>query len=94
MELPEKNTYVNGQTIFEFKDHKLTYFFKNGNLKAHGSFINNLMEREWKFYRESGQFWVIGNFKNGQKNGSWIRYDKKNILEYAEFFEDGKQMKK
>lgn len=52
------------------------------------------MEGEWKFYRESGQLWQIGNVKNGQKHGSWIRYDKKDRLEYDETFADGKIVKK
>lgn len=28
MKLPEKDTYVNGQKIFELKNNKLIYFFK------------------------------------------------------------------
>ena len=46
-----KKEYANGQKIFEIKENTLTYFFKNGNLKASGSFINELMEGEWVFYR-------------------------------------------
>ncbi|GAB6155380.1 hypothetical protein JCM17380_41310 [Desulfosporosinus burensis] len=60
----------------------LTYFFKNGKVKAEGTFENELMIGEWKFYRETGQLWQVGNFENGKKNGIWIRYDKNNQLEY------------
>jgi antitoxin component YwqK of YwqJK toxin-antitoxin module len=52
------------------------------------------MEGEWIFYRETGQLWVVGNFRNGKKNGSWIRYDRNNKLEYQENFLDGKLIKK
>ena len=94
MDLPAKNTYTNGQKIYELKDEILTYFFKNGTLKAQGPFINNKMEGKWIFYRENGQLWGIGHFIKVQKHGTWIRYNKKNVLEYEETFENGKQIKK
>ena len=59
-----KKEYANGQKIFEIKENTLTYFFKNGNLKASGPYINELMEGEWVFYRESGQLWQTGNFQH------------------------------
>jgi antitoxin component YwqK of YwqJK toxin-antitoxin module len=52
------------------------------------------MEGEWKFYRETGQLWQVGNFKNNMKNGKWLRYDKNNKLEYQEIFRDNKIVKK
>ena len=39
-------------------------------------YANGQMEGKWIFYRETGQLWQLGNFKNHKKNGSWIRYDK------------------
>lgn len=85
--------YTNGQKTFEQTGDKLTYFFKNGKIKAEGLSINDIMEAEWKFYRETGQLWQVGNFKAGQKNGSWLRYDKKGKLEYKESFINGKLVK-
>jgi antitoxin component YwqK of YwqJK toxin-antitoxin module len=49
----EKKFYVNGQPVYEINGNKLTYYFKNGKIKAEGPFINNLMEGEWIFYRET-----------------------------------------
>ena len=89
----DKKNYANGQKIQELKGSKLTYFFKNGKVKAEGHFQNNLFEGEWKFYRETGQLWQVGNFKNGKKNGPWIRYDKNDHLEYQENFKDDKIVK-
>ena len=40
------------------------------------------MEGKWIFNRESGQLWQTGNFKNNEKHGEWIRYDKKGEKEY------------
>lgn len=52
------------------------------------------MEGEWKFYRETGQLWQIGNFKDGMKNGSFIRYNKNDQVEYEENFVNNKILKK
>lgn len=51
------------------------------------------MEGEWKFYRETGQLWVVGNFKAGKKNGRWVRYDRNDKLESDESFVDDKKIK-
>jgi antitoxin component YwqK of YwqJK toxin-antitoxin module len=88
----KNKTYSNGQKTFEQVGDELTYFFKNGKLKAEGISSNGIMEGEWKFYRETGQLWQVGNFEEGQKHGSWIRYDKKGKLEYEETFTNGKLM--
>jgi antitoxin component YwqK of YwqJK toxin-antitoxin module len=85
--------YVNGQKTYEQVGDKLTHFFKNGKIKAKGVSTTEIMEGEWKFYRETGQLWQVGNFKEGQKHGSWIRYDKKGKLEYEEQFINGKLKK-
>jgi antitoxin component YwqK of YwqJK toxin-antitoxin module len=89
----KNKTYSNGQKTFEQVGEELTYFFKNGKIKAEGISMNGIMEGEWKFYRETGQLWQVGNFKEGQKHGSWIRYDKKGKLEYQEKFTNGNLMK-
>ena len=85
--------YVNGQKTFEQVGEVLTYFFKNSKIKAEGISNNGIMEGEWKFYRETGQLWQVGNFKEGLKHGFWIRYDKKGELEYQEKFANGNLMK-
>jgi len=89
-----KKNYSNGQKVHELTGNKLTYFFKNGKVKAEGFLIKEKMEGEWKFYRETGQLWQVGNFKNDMKNGTWVRYDKNDKLEYQETFNDNKIVKK
>jgi antitoxin component YwqK of YwqJK toxin-antitoxin module len=89
----DKKNYANGQKIHELTGNKLTYFFKNGEVKAAGLFQDDNMEGEWKFYRETGQLWQIGVFKKGKKNGPWVRYDRKGKLEYQESFMDDKVVK-
>ena len=85
-----KDTYVNGHKIYELKENRLTFFFKDGKLKADGPFENGMMQGEWIFYRATGQLWEIGHFKNDIKEGSWIRYDKNDKIEYNETFQNGK----
>lgn len=89
-----KKHYANGQKIFELVNNTLTYFYKNGNLKASGPFIDELMEGKWIFYRESGQLWQTGNFRHNLKHGRFIRYNKKDEVEYDETFVNGKLVKK
>lgn len=89
----DKTHYANGQKIWELKDNRLTYYFKNGNVKAEGGYENEKMQGEWKFYRETGQLWQIGHFKDNLKHGSFIRYDRKDKVEYEEEFAGGKIVK-
>lgn len=89
-----KKNYANGQKVFEFDGKTLTYFFKNGTVKAEGLFLGNQMEGEWKFYRETGQLWQVGNFRQGKKHGTIVRFDLDGKPEYQESFEDGKLIKK
>lgn len=89
-----KKTYANGQKVYELSGIKLTYFFKNGTLKAEGAYENEMMEGEWKFYRETGQLWQIGNFKNNKKHGNWIRYNRDDEIEYQKTFNEGMIVKK
>ena len=51
------------------------------------------MEGEWTFYRETGQLWQVANFKGSIKDGSWVRYDKNDQIEYQENFKENKIIK-
>lgn len=84
-----KKQYVNGQKTYEQVGDKLIYFFKDGKIKAEGISIKGLMQGEWKFYRESGQLWQVGNFLDNVKNGKWVRYDKQGHIEFEEVFKQG-----
>lgn len=91
--MQSKTHYKNGQEIFKQKGNILTYFFKDGTVKAKGKSMNGVMEGKWIFNRENGDLWQVGNFKNGKKHGSWIRYGKTGVIEYEERFEAGKVVK-
>ena len=84
-----KKFYDNGQKMHELSGDILTFFYRDGKIKAEGLFVDKLMEGEWKFYRETGQLWQVGNFTNGKRNGYFIRYDIHDNIQYEEDFEDG-----
>ncbi len=86
--------YKNGQVVSQINDHRMTYFYKDGSIKAEGPYHDEIMDGEWFFYRENGQISQIGHFKNGLKHGPWIRYDKGMGIEYNESFYEGKIIKK
>ncbi len=88
-----EETYANGQIKKEFKDGILTWFFKNGKIKAQGPLVDGKMEGSWTFYRETGQLWQTGSLKKDLKHGEWIRYDREGAIEYRETFLEGKQQK-
>lgn len=88
------DTYVNGQKSYILEGNKLTFFFKDGKVRAEGPFENGMMQGEWTFYRATGQLWEIGHFMNDKKDGRFIRYDKENKVEYDEVFQAGKIVKK
>ncbi|MBN1937007.1 MAG: hypothetical protein JW934_20270 [Anaerolineae bacterium] len=88
-----KEYYANGQRVYQLEENILTYYFKNGAIKAAGRYQDGQMEGEWRFYRETGALWQIGHLKNGKKHGTWIRYSKENRIEYEAIFIDGKEKK-
>lgn len=88
-----KGLYKNGQKISEQKGDTLTYYYDNGVVRAKGKSVDGSMEGRWTFNRKTGDLWVVGSFKNNQKHGEWLRYDKKGVEEYRETFAAGKVVK-
>lgn len=82
----EKKEYANGQKVYDYDGTTLTYYFKNGKVKAKGTLVDEKMEGEWLFYRETGQLWQVGHFKNGEKKGEWKRFDRSGKVEHEETF--------
>lgn len=85
--------YKNGQRTHTLENNVLTYFYKNGKVRATGPYINNMMEGEWVFYRETGQLWAVGNFLNNQQHGDYVRYNRQDEVEVQAVFVHGKKQK-
>lgn len=92
--MQKNSNYKNDNIAYEIKDNILTHYYKNGNIRAKGEYINDLMEGKWLFYRETGQLWQIGNFKNNMKHGNWKRFDRNDQVEYDEDYVLNKLIKK
>ena len=55
-------------------------YYKNGNLKYEGNFLNDLYDDDnGKYYYENGDVY-IGQFKNGEKYGEGLTYNKEGEL--------------
>ena len=92
--MKKDSLYKNQQKVSETNGDVLTYFYKSGNKKAEGKYINEKFEGKWLFYRENGQLQQEGHFKDNQKDGEWIRFNTKGEIEYHAEFKEGKEVKK
>lgn len=78
--------YSNGQVVSEQKGDLLTYYHKDGKIKAQGKCIDGSFEGEWKFYKKEGYLWTMGHFKDNKKHGKWVRYKADGSIEKEEIF--------
>ncbi len=92
--MEQSKTYANGQPQQRMHGTTLTYFFKDGNVKAEGPVKENLMDGLWHFYRENGILQQVGNFKKGLKHGPWVEYDKIGSIVSETQFEEGEEISK
>jgi antitoxin component YwqK of YwqJK toxin-antitoxin module len=91
--MDKDNVYKNGQKISELNNGILTHYYKSGNKKAEGKFIDEKFEGKWLFYSEAGAVIQEGNFAANQKHGDWTRYNEKGEITYHEVFQYGKKLK-
>ena len=86
--------YSNGQMISDQKGDILTYYLKDGRIKAQGKFIDGKMEGKWIFNKKEGYLWQVGYFENGSQHGLWTRYNPDGSVQKETLFERGKSVKK
>ncbi|CUA84914.1 hypothetical protein Ga0061061_101608 [Chelatococcus sambhunathii] len=89
-----KTRYANGQPVFRQEDELLTYYFKTGLKKAQGRSVAGVMQGEWLFWRETGELWQIGHFRDGVKHGDWLRLARDGSVEKRETFAEGKAVRR
>lgn len=85
--------YSNGQLVSEQKGDTLTYFFKNGDIKARGKCVNGKFQGKWIFNKKEGFLWQVGHFKDHKKHGKWIRYKPNGSVEKEAKYINGKEVK-
>ncbi len=82
--------YNNGQIISAQSGDTLTYYHKDGKIKAQGKCVDNIFQGKWIFNKKEGFLWQIGHFKDNKKHGKWARYKPDGSIEKEETFQDGK----
>lgn len=66
-------TVING--TFPKKSGAFLELYKNGVVKAQGSYKGEAMHGAWSFYRKDGSRMRSGSFRSGEQVGTWITYD-------------------
>ena len=66
-------------------------YFRDGNLRAEGKYVDNLREGKWIFYFPVGSVEQVGNYRNGLENGEWIRYHDNGNIYIEESYFNGKE---
>ncbi len=85
--------YRNGQVALITEKGIRTYYYSDGGLRAAGPF-DGKFQGEWKFYRKTGQLWVVGHFRDDLKDGVWLTYDRGLKLIKTQLFTRDKEQKK
>jgi len=66
-------------------------FYKNGQLKENGNFLDKKKNGEWKYFFESGQLNVVTHYnKNGDPDGERRAYFKNGNLRETGYYVNGK----
>lgn len=52
-----------------------TYYYKNGNVKQVGNFVDGKLEGKWISYSEDGNVQVIALYRDGKKQGTWQYFE-------------------
>jgi uncharacterized protein YdhG (YjbR/CyaY superfamily) len=60
---------------FPKKSGAFLELYKNGVVKARGSYKGEAMQGPWSFYRKDGTLMRSGSFRAGEQVGMWITYD-------------------
>ncbi|MEO6728851.1 MAG: hypothetical protein ABIM99_02920 [Candidatus Dojkabacteria bacterium] len=96
----KKTFYKNGTLATEVEVNKdgvahgiSKVSLKNGQLKAIGKMVDGKMDGKWEWWRESGEFWQEGHFKNGSREGTWTRYGRDGNVEKIKKFKDNVEIK-
>lgn len=82
--------YAKGKTEGENEVGEWEYYFKNGNRKAIGIFLNGKKDGKWTYYYDNGKISGYDNWKNGEQTGEDLTYNKRGVLVTKANFRDGK----
>jgi antitoxin component YwqK of YwqJK toxin-antitoxin module len=81
-----------GEFVHGRKAGLWTYFVANGQVKAIGSYRDDIIVGDWRWYRENGELMQTGSFsEDGEKHGRWCRYHPTGKLMDEGHYEVGKR---
>ena len=89
----EDGKYYIGQLKNDYRHGKGILYYKNGNIKYEGDFVENKFGGNGKLILEDGQYY-IGQFKDGFKHGKGIEYYSNGIIKYEGEFENDKKVER
>lgn len=58
-------------------DQTITEYFPKGNIKSKCKVVNGILEGHYESYFESGNIYMLGNYKNNFRNGEWEIWNSK-----------------
>ncbi|MFB6307440.1 MAG: toxin-antitoxin system YwqK family antitoxin, partial [Flavobacteriales bacterium] len=84
----EIGNFANGK-----KDGVWKHFYRNGQLKFKGKYVDGMPVEEHVWFHKNGKEQLIGEYSAGVKDGKWKRYNKKGELILTIEYEKGKEKK-
>lgn len=69
-------------------------YYRNGNIRAQGSYTDHQMTGKWVFNRETGDLWQVGYFLFDQKHGIFTRYNRDGSIQDETTFVNGRKSQK
>ena len=80
---------------FEIKNGKKNgswfHYYKDGQLKKRGYYIDGMKHRLEVYYYKNGELFSKGDFKYGNKDGSWVQYYDNRQLWYEGDYKNGRE---
>ena len=89
MKMYENGEYYIGQFRNGLRNDKGILYYKNGNIKYDGEFVDDEFEGNGKYYYENGEYYV-GNWYKGSKGGKGKMYYKNRNIKC--YYENGEQI--
>jgi len=62
-------------------------FHENGVMRCKGTVVNNQVDGLWTYWNSDGRVFLKGNFRDGLKNGEWVRPFREGEMKL--YFKDG-----
>jgi antitoxin component YwqK of YwqJK toxin-antitoxin module len=79
----ERYILVTGNYVAGKKSGKWLTFYPDGSLKTVMTFVNDVLNGEFKYFDTKGRLQTSGTYVNGKKNGQWVSSGGRKIEQYS-----------